>query len=275
MIGGERPARFRLREAPLTQALVQVKFPLLARLETLAGVSPLQDRLQALFPYMNQQKVGELQVTVGPAGMVPQTSTTTVTEFSDDEGWRLSIAPGEATLTVGSVYGGVEDLAERFAQTLKALHEDLGIRRCERIGTRFVNVVELAAGEESMWTTWFRPEICGWPIGSNLGADIRLLTTITETRLSRSSALELPGEVQALVRHGYVPAGTSIPTLTPEPITQPSFILDLDVFVQAPQRFEPDTLLRQFAEMHSDIETFFFWSLTEAGKDHFGLEFSD
>jgi uncharacterized protein (TIGR04255 family) len=275
MLGSAAPARFHLRDAPLAQALVQVKFPLLARLETLAGVSPLQDRLADLFPYMNQQKVGELQVSVTPSGMVPQSSTTTVTEFSDDDGWRLSVAPGEATLTAGSVYEGVQDLAVRFRATLVALHEDLGIRRCERLGTRFLNIVELAAGDEWAWTKWFRPEVCGWATKEALADDARLLTTITETRLARPSTIDAPGDVQSVVRHGFVPAGTLIPTLMPAPMTQPSFILDLDVFVQAPQRFEPDTLLTQFSDMHGDIERFFYWALTDMGKQHFGLEHSD
>lgn len=275
MLRTPAPARFHLRDAPLSQALVQVKFPLLARLETLAGVAPLQDRLAETFPYMNQQNVGQLQVSVGPRGMLPQTSNTTVTEFTDDDGWSLSVAPGEATLTVGNVYEGVADLATRFRETLLALHENVGIRRCERIGTRFVNIVEAPAGDEWLWTSWFRPEVCGWATPEALNPDTRLTTTITETRLARAALIDAPGEVQSVVRHGFVPAGTVIPMLTPAPLTQPSFILDLDSFVQAPQPFDPDTLLGQFTDMHRDIETFFYWSLTELGKQHFGLEQSD
>jgi uncharacterized protein (TIGR04255 family) len=253
-----------------------VKFPLLARLETLAGVSPLQERLATLFPYMNQQKVGELQVSVSPTGMIPQTSTTTVTEFSDDDGWRLNVAPGEATLTVGDVYEGVDDFASRFRETLLALHENVGIRRCDRIGTRFVNIVEVPPGDEWLWNAWFRPEICGWATQDALSAEARLVTTITETRLSRTpSRVDAPGDVQSVIRHGFVPAGTVIPMITPGPVAQPSFILDLDAFVQAPQPFDPDALLAQFADIHQDIETFFFWSLTDQGKQHFGLEQSD
>jgi uncharacterized protein (TIGR04255 family) len=275
MLRTPAPVRFHLQDAPLAQALVQVKFPLLARLETLAGVAPLQDRLADVFPYMNQQKVGELQVSVAPSGMIPQTSTTTVTEFSDDDGWRLSVAPGEATLTVGNVYRGVADLSDRFRETLLALHENVGIRRCERIGTRFVNIVEVPPGDEWAWTSWFRPEVCGWATEQSLSDDARLVTTVSETRLALAATIEERVDMQCVIRHAFVPAGTLIPMFNPAPLAQPSFILDLDVFIQVPQRFDPDTLLGEFANMHGRIETFFFWSLTDEGKQHFGLEQSD
>ena len=275
MIGGPRPESFRLRDAPLVQALVQVKFPLLARLETLAGVAPVQERLMTLFPYMNQQKVTELQLNMSPSGMTPQTSMTTVTEFTDDEGWRLSLGPGEMTLTAGSSYAGVDGIIGRLAAVLSALHDGLGIRRCERLGVRFLNVVDVMEGEEWAWTEWFRAELAGWVTPQVLASGTRLLATISETRLARSASADVPGEVQSVVRHGFLPAGSVLPMVGPGPLAQPSFLLDLDVFLQAPQRFDPEVLLEQFQNMHSDIEGFFYWSLTDSGKEHFGLEHID
>lgn len=275
MLEAPVPERFHLRDAPLVQALAQVNFPLLARLDTLAGVAPLQERLIDLFPYMKQQAVPQLQLTMSPTGMLPQASTSTVTEFSDDDGWRLTITAGQATLIATSSYTGVADLVRRLRVVLAALHDDVGVRRCERLGTRFLNVAEVVDGDIWAWTTWFRPELIGWVNPEVLAQQNRLLTTITETRLSRPAPPQVQGEVQSVVRHGYLPAGAVLPMVAPAPLPQSAYLLDLDVFCQAAQKFDPDNLLDQFRDMHGDIERFFYWSLTKDGQAHFGLEADD
>ena len=62
------PPPYRLGNAPLVQALVQVRYPLVATLETLAGVAPIQAVLESNFPYMEQEKVQEIAFLFGPAG---------------------------------------------------------------------------------------------------------------------------------------------------------------------------------------------------------------
>src|SRR3954469_3292509 len=108
--------QYRMTAAPLVQAVAQINFPIVARLQTLEGVAPLQDALFDLFPYMTQQVVQEMSLMIGPAGpAAPESAHTTIHQFSDDDGWTLSVTVSSATLAVqGSQYAGVHDFAGRF-----------------------------------------------------------------------------------------------------------------------------------------------------------------
>lgn len=135
MLSVPDPPRFRMHSAPLVQALVQVNFPVVSRVETLAGVAPLQDALTDLFPYMNRNRVQQVSLLVGPAGpATPEAAESWVNEFTDDEGWTLSVTSTSAALSVGSDYAGVQDFERRFTAVCEALRDALSVRRCDRIG---------------------------------------------------------------------------------------------------------------------------------------------
>jgi uncharacterized protein (TIGR04255 family) len=271
----DRP-RFRLGRPPLMQALVQVQFPQVARLESLAGIEPVQELLQDQFPYMQQQRVQELSLTVGPAGQgVPEASHSIITEFTNDDGWALAIAAGSATLSVGASYDGVDGFAERLLLVLRALSKGVGVRRCNRLGVRYVDMVEMPSGDEQIWTEWFRPELVGWAHKELLAEYVTLQGSVTETRLGLELGGALawaPAGAQTIVRHGFIPAGSILPGLPPRPLSQPSFVLDLDVFVEAGQRWDSEALVEQYRLMHEQIERIFYWSLTEKGAAEFQLQ---
>ena len=277
MLQRPAPPAFRLRHAPLMQALAQVQFPQVARLESLAGIAPIQDQLQDFFPYMQQQSVQGLSVVMGPGGMtVPEASQSIVTQFTDDDGWTLSIASGSMTLSVGAAgYDGVDRFAERWLEVLRVLAQATGVRRADRLGVRYIDVVEIPPQDPSAWTRWFQPELVGWPRPDLLAEDANLLASITESRVSRDLTGPLDwasGAVQTVIRHGLVPAGTVIPASPPQTLQAKSFLLDLDLFFMVQQPWDSDAICDQYRALHAEIEKFFFWSLTSAGLEHLGFE---
>jgi len=58
----------------------------------------------------------------------------------------------------------------------------------------------------------------------------------------------------------------------PRTLKQNAYLLDVDMFIQANQNFEVTNLVAQFRLLHEQIDSFFRWSLTEQGAEHFGLE---
>lgn len=265
--------RYRLGRAPLVQALVQVRFPLIAHLQTLAGVAPLQDRLRETFPYMEERK--ELAVVIGPAGASPsEPEKTTTWQFSDDLGWQLAIGPGVANLLATSNYTGFEEFADRFGSVLETLRDVERLSRCDRLGVRYLNVASLPNDDPNAWTRWFRSELVGWPGSSLLASDSRLVVSITQSQLTSppvENYSSMPAEVQGIIRHGIAPAGSGVPGLETQ-LERDSFLLDLDLFVLGAQPFQPSALHEQFAILHSQIDRFFRWSLTDEGAEHFQLE---
>lgn len=69
--------QYTLARPPLAQALAQVRFPLLAKLQTFEGIAPLQEALQAEYPYMDKVAEAGLSVSVGQVPAALQSEPTT------------------------------------------------------------------------------------------------------------------------------------------------------------------------------------------------------
>jgi uncharacterized protein (TIGR04255 family) len=271
----EPVTRYRLARPPLVQALGQVQYPVLARLQTLDGIAPLQESLGELFPYMEQQQVQQVSLLVGPGGPAGESQTTRSWSFTDDSGWALVVAPGMATLSIGPEYGKFEEFEERFGAVVDALGSVIGIKRCDRLGLRYVDVAEVPPTDEHAWRAWFRPELTGWSATPLVREDTRVETSLTQTQLAAPPSGDLAGppvDVQAIIRHGFVPANAMLPGVLPAQTENPAFLLDVDLFVQGHQPFDADGLTRQVAMLHDQVDRFFRWSLAPAGEEYFGLE---
>ena len=265
--------RYRLERAPLVQALAQVRFPLIAALETMPGVAPLQEALRGAFPYMEQEQVQEVSLVVGPAGPAGGASAASITwKLTNDAGTLIVIGAGSATLSAGAAYTTVEAFSADFERMLEAL-ESVGVPRCDRLGVRYLSLAPDLPGEDRSWRRWFKPELLGW-VGTEAVADGALETSVSQVMLRHPPIGDLagpPADVQAIVRHGAVPAGTDVPGVEPLQVQDPSYLLDLDVYVAGRQPFDPEEILKQFKMFHAEIDRFFYWSLTQEGAEHFGI----
>jgi len=225
---------------------------------------------------MEQQQVQEMTLAFGPGGPAspPQLGQAVNWVFSSEGSGTLTLAVGAATLTASEEeYEGVESFAELFGFVLSALTEAEAPPRCDRLGVRYVNAAEALPGEERTWTSWFRPELIGWVGSDVLGETSTLLSSVSQTNISSPppAASGGPGEIQGLVRHGFVPAQSVIPDVDVR-VENPAYLIDIDLFVPVPQRFDVASLVRQFLALHSEIDRFFRWTLTTEGAEYFELE---
>ena len=255
------------------QALAQVRFPLIAALETMPGVAPLQEALREAFPYMEQERVQEVSLLIGPAGPAGGAGAASVTwNLTNDAGTLIVIGAGSATLSAGASYTTVEAFSGDFERMLHAL-ESVGVPRCDRLGVRYLSMAVGLPGDDRSWRRWFKPELLGWA-GSDTVADGVLETSINQVMLRQPPTGDLagpPADVQATVRHGAVPAGTDVPGIPPIQAPDPAYLLDLDVYVEGHQPFDSSRILKQFEMFHTQIDRFFYWSLTPKGTEHFGI----
>jgi uncharacterized protein (TIGR04255 family) len=269
-------ARYQLTRAPLAQALAQVRYPLQARLGTLTGIASVQERLAARYPYLGQQQIQSVEVQFSPESAPAAAVGADVNfTFTSDDGHAIVVTPGSATLSAGAQYQGVEDFAERFRELLTVLEETSKMPRCERLGVRYLTVATTPPGDARAWTRWFRPELVGWAGTELLTADSTVTSAINQVTFSTRPLGELakfPVDVQAVIRHGLVPGGSALPGIPPVSVDQESYVLDSDVFVVAPQKWNVDTLSEQFSALHGQIDRFFRWTLTATGEEFFGLE---
>jgi uncharacterized protein (TIGR04255 family) len=276
MFGLDPAPRYRLARPPLVEALGQVRFPVRAKLNTLDGVAPIQERLDAVFPYMNQQQVQQASLLIGAAGPAAAESQTAQTwRFTDDSGWSVVIAPDSATQSAGPQYGEFSEFSDRFRTVLTALADGAGVSRADRLGVRYLNIAEVPPGNDGAWRRWFRPELTGWSGSEAVSDTTRLITSITQTQLAAEPVGELSGppvDVQAIVRHGFIPAGTMVPGVLPRQPQNPAYLLDIDLFIDGAQTFDIDELSRQVTMLHDQIDRFFFWAVAPDGAEFFGRE---
>lgn len=270
---------YSLERAPLKQAVVEVRFPIQAPLATVEGIAPIQQLLKELFPYLKQQNVQQLSLTISPGAPLSAGAQAAQTwRFEDDAAWSLTIAPNSAALSTGPQYSEFREFSDRFSAVLNALSEGADVPRADRLGVRYVNIAEFPPGDPHAWRHWFRAELTGWSGTEVVGDTVNLITSLTQTQLAARPVGELAGppvDVQAIVRHGVIPANTIVPGLTPLQPQRPAYLMDLDVFVEAPQPFDPAELSRQVMLFHDQIDRFFYWSMTESGAEYFGREVRD
>ena len=267
--------RYHLHRAPLVQALGQVRFPLISRLGGLEGIGPLQDRLEAGFPFLERQDLSGVSIQVGPEAPPPEVETTTMWQLSNEGGTLLSVGPGIATLSAGREYEGVEWFSGLFRQLLTALEEAYEIRRCDRLGVRYLNAVESVPGELRTWQRMFRPELTGWMAVDILKEGTRIENSISQLSLIAPPVddfADAPGEVRGVIRSGLVRAGPLLPGIPPVTVENESFLFDMDLFQEVQQPFRSDDLVSQFLALHAQIDGFFRWSLTDEGAALLGLE---
>ncbi len=276
MFGLDPAPKYRLTRPPLVEALGQVRFPVRAKLNTLDGIAPVQERLDEVFPYMNQQQVQQVSLLIGAAGAAAADSQTAQTwRFTDDSGWSVVIAPDSATQSAGPQYGAFSEFSDRFRTVLTALADGAKVSRVDRLGMRYLNIAEVPPGDERVWRRWFRPELTGWSGTGAVGDTTRLITSITQTQLATEPVGELSGppvDVQAIVRHGFIPEGTIVPGLIPRQPQNPAYLLDIDLFIDGAQTFDVEELSRQITMLHDQIDRFFFWAVDQDGAEHFGRE---
>lgn len=178
-------------------------------------------------------------------------------------------------MSVGEQYEGIDDFSDRFQQVIEALAAVEAMRRCDRLGVRYLSIAEPPPNDPDAWARWFRPELTGWVTSGIVGSRTSVNGSITQTQLTSPPVGDLAvcaGDVGGLVRHGFVGPSTAIPGVPPIVTTQPAYLLDVDLFVAVPQRYDVDGLVSQFLALHSQIDRFFKWTLSEEGRGYLGYE---
>jgi uncharacterized protein (TIGR04255 family) len=268
-------SQYKLGRPPLAQALAQVRFPLLARLQTFEGIAPLQEALLGDYPYMEKVTEAGLSISAGQPAPAFQPEMMTSWHFTDDDGRLIVLNSNSLTLSVSKQYDGFTEFRERFSRVLSALQATLSLRRCQQVGVRFVNLVDDTGDEKDQWKRIFGRSIVGWPASEIVHGDTRLQSSVSQIQLASPPLNELadfPADVQAVIRHGIAPAKSLMPGIPPILLDDRSFFLDLDIFVAAGQEFDVKEIINQFHAMHSQIDRFFYWALTLEGKAYFELE---
>lgn len=253
------PAEVPLPNAPLVRVIAQVRFPSVLSIEKRDFVAPFQEAIRARYPILRAEQTRG--VLLGPEGSVPMAPAVTWRFTGLDKKWRVSLATDFAAIET-TAYESRSDLLARLEEVVRALEVHVGPKTVDRLGVRYIDRVTGAAVNEI--GRLVRPEVlgvAGTPVAQHASH------TLSEALFSLP---DQPAELRA--RWGLLPPNATVDPAAIEPIEEPSWILDLDIFNSTPQPFEASSILSDARIYAERTYSFFRWVVTDEFLRLFGGE---
>lgn len=254
----ETPAEVPLAKAPLVRVVAQVRFPIITAIEQPPFMTGFQESLRERYPVLRPETAKG--VMLGPDG-VAALPDRTIWRFTDLDGvWRVALAPDFMALET-TKYLSRTDFVERLGEVLVALDEHVKPKLIDRLGVRYIDRVKGDAVKDI--AKLIRPEVSGLS-GTSIASHVQ--HAISEV------ALKVDEETAMLARWGLLPPNGTVDPAAIEPIPEPSWILDVDMFSTKPMRFNQDVVVGRAKSFTERIYTFFRWFVNDEFLRRYGGE---
>jgi uncharacterized protein (TIGR04255 family) len=254
---GPPPKEVPLPKAPLVRVIAQVRFPLIVSLEKQEFMAPFQESMRSQYPVLRpEQSQG---VVLGPQGLVPA-QPQKIWRFNEVAGkWRVSLAPDFIALETTS-YSSRQDFFDRLTAVLNALQQHFEPKVVDRVGVRYID--RLVGPALLDIAKLVRPEVLGI-LAAPPGSQVEHMIAESLFSLPESSAM-------LLLRQGRLPKGSTVDPSAIDPIDEPSWILDIDMFRQQSREFVAEQISNEARGFAERIYAFFRWAVTEDFLRFFG-----
>jgi uncharacterized protein (TIGR04255 family) len=244
------PPEVPLPNAPLVRVISQVRFPIILSIEKKEFIAAFQEAIRDEYPVLRGEHTGA--VIIGPQTTEP-TERQMTWRFSDIDGkWRASLAPSFVALeTTG--YTSRSDFVERLRFVLQSLSTHVGPKIVDRLGIRYIDRV--TGDQVHAIEGLVRKEILG----------ILATPAVAHAQHALCETLfAVPhGNAKMMVRWGRLPTGITPDPQAIEPVSDPSWILDIDMFRSGPSPFDLNRLIDDTRAFSERIYAFFRWAVTD------------
>lgn len=249
------PAEVPLDEAPLVRVIAQIRFPEILAVEQREAVAPFQAALKSTYPVLRETQIQRL--VMGAEGFTGPRPKTAWRFIDSDEAWSVTLSPDFLALETRK-YESRADFVSRLGVVASALHEHFEPAKVDRLGIRYID--RITGDDVDQIATLVRPEVRG--VLGTLAAD-HALHSVCESVFGVDRA-------QVRTRWGRMPANATIDPAAIEPLDEPSWVLDIDMYSTAPLSFDVETLTGEARRYAERIYTIFRWAVTDAFLERFG-----
>jgi uncharacterized protein (TIGR04255 family) len=251
------PEEVPLKDAPLIRVIAQVRFPPILSIENKDFVGSFQEEIREKYPILQPEQTRTF--VFGPQGAAQPTSQTTWRFIDKTDGWRVSLSPDFMALET-TVYSSRGDFLERLKSLLVALDRSFKPEVVERFGLRYID--RLVGQDLQDISSLVKPEMSGM-----MAAEFRkeICQAVNESLFAIPERDE-----KILARWGLMPASSTFDPNAIEPIAEPSWILDLDMYLSKKREFNIDTLMSEGQRFAERLYTFFRWSVEDDFLRRFG-----
>ncbi len=252
---GPPPDEVPLPDAPLAKVIAQVRFPPILSIQNGTFIAPFQEAIRGEYGVasveVGAQVVASAAVPVQPRAMW---------RFRDpSHPWRASLGVDFVALET-SAYTSRDDFVARLGRLLDALQCHVEPSVYQRLGVRYVDRV---VGEPCVSLQDFvHPSLFGAmpPSWRASGAfDFH------------EAVVAIPEEGGQLhARWGLLPAHATHDPTAVAGGPEPSWILDLDAYMECERRFDAAEIAASATALARRIYTVFRWSVTDRFLAHYG-----
>lgn len=241
-----------LPDVPLIAVVAQLRFPAIASVAREEFIGPFQEAIRTNYPVLRQER--EVSMALTPRGLEAGADSDHVWRFLNKaDTWRVSLAPSFVALDTTD-YVDRAGFVERFRAVLVALAGSVAPATYDRFGLRYADrlVLDDDNGTDAL-NVLVRPEIRGMST-SPLGQDAELIHTVSDAEFRLAGAV-LHG------RWGLLPPRAQLDPLHGDPVEQPSWLLDLDMYTNSPGDFAVEGVVGLAEEFANRIYRFFRWAV--------------
>jgi uncharacterized protein (TIGR04255 family) len=244
-----------LPHAPLVRVIAQMRFPLVVAVEKRDFVAAFQEAIRVSYPRLRQEQIQGL--LVGPGG-VSASEQERVWRFVDlKEQWRVTLSPQFLALET-TAYESRAEFFRRWRGLVEVLAATVQPQEIDRVGVRYIDRMTGSALKDL--ARLIRPEVRGL---TGTEGDEYVQHSLTESLFVFEST-------RLLARWGRLPANATVDPSAIEPVEEPSWILDLDMFSIGTRRFDVEEAARLGEDFARQIYAFFRWAVTEEFLKFYG-----
>jgi len=252
----------RLAATPLVSVLFQVRFPgKVSRIATALDTHAFHRALADSYPYADEQQGMEIVLVAGqPPTVKPGAPVWTWRNESQKR--TASITPDSVSLTVED-YVSRDDFTAAVSGLLSAVAEVAPIPQASRIGVRYINRVL----DDDALADWIASLAHG-------ARGILAATDVRDAGIQHSLSQVIyryPDAMTLQAKWGLLASGSVVDPVI-EPVSQRSWVLDVDCFHEGDQPFDVTTIAEAAKELARRSYTFFRWVVTPESMARFKPE---
>ena len=226
-----------LPRAPLARVIAQARFPPILAIRDPDKVAVLQDAIREIYPNLGQDQVHSIEMA---GGQTPNVRQGLIWRFADrekDVRWRVSLGVDFVALETSS-YDSREDFLVRLRTVVSAVEKTFKPASVSRLGLRYIDRLTDEAVDHV--GDLIKPEVLGIIRPSEHPQPTlrrSLIHLMTEAQFLAQDGARVQG------RWGLLPRNTTYDPHALEPMSKPSWILDLDMFTTESLPFASEKLL--------------------------------
>ena len=255
-----------LPRAPLARVIAQARFPPILSIRDPDKFAVLQEALRDTWPHLSQDRVHSIAMTGGQPSDIRQGLIWRLADREKDAVWRVSLGVDFVAIETSS-YDSRSDFLDRLRNVVSAVERAFKPASTGRLGLRYID--RLTGSAVDRVDELIRPEALGI-IRTRGNPDPALGESVvylmTEAQFLARGGARIRG------RWGKLPANATHDPDALDPIAEPSWILDLDMFTTESQPFASGGLLTAATEFAECLYWLFRQMVTEEFLRFYGGE---